>query len=409
MKLEGTAQQLFDEISKIPIIDAHEHLPPEKEYLKFEYSGLNFFAGYIWNDMVSAGMSEDFRRTMRDPGYKPVSEWWPRIAPYWEKVRYGSHARAALITASDLYGIEDINDNTIERLAASIIADNSPGLYHRILKEKCNIRTVLSCVDRTDFEGNPYFRVVPHMDISGYTKDSFIEMGESAGRKITTLKNFVDVSTDRLHQLKESGFVAGFKILSVTCAKPDRDTASDVFNRIYTGDPVTDISPLKDYLFDKMIRTVESMNLPVAVHAGLMGGDFSSLDPKFTMYFAKTYPRIHFDLFHLGMPMVRDAVAISKTYPNVSLNLCWCPVISQRMTAHALDEIIDLVPLNKITAFGGDYRCVVQKVWGHLVMAREIVASVLAGRIESGEITEERAVDIARMWFHDNPSEIYRV
>ena len=124
MNLGMIARQLYDEISKMPIIDAHEHLPPEKEYLKFEYSGLNFFAGYIWHDMVSAGMSVDFKSTMRDPGYKPVSEWWPKIAPYWEKVRNGSYARAALITARDLYGIEDINDNTIEKLASSIIADN---------------------------------------------------------------------------------------------------------------------------------------------------------------------------------------------------------------------------------------------------------------------------------------------
>lgn len=117
----------------------------------------------------------------------------------------------------------------------------------------------------------------------------------------------------------------------------------------------------------------------------------------------------NFDLFHLGMPMVRDAMMIGKNFPNVSLNLCWCPVVSQRMTMHALNEILDMVPVNKIIAFGGDYRCVVQKVWGHLVMARETVASVLAGRIYDREMTEERAVEIAKMWFHDNPSDIYHV
>ena len=83
--------------------------------------------------------------------------------------------------------------------------------------------------------------------------------------------------------------------------------------------------------------------------------------------------------------------------------------ISQSMTLRMLDELIDLVPLNKIIAFGGDYRVVVQKVYGHLVMARETVARALARRVADGDFSEERALEIAKMWFCDNPARIYRV
>jgi len=41
MKLSRTAQELYQAITKLPVVDAREHLPPEKEYLRFEYSGLN--------------------------------------------------------------------------------------------------------------------------------------------------------------------------------------------------------------------------------------------------------------------------------------------------------------------------------------------------------------------------------
>jgi predicted TIM-barrel fold metal-dependent hydrolase len=118
---------------------------------------------------------------------------------------------------------------------------------------------------------------------------------------------------------------------------------------------------------------------------------------------------VRFDVFHLGMPMIRDAILIGKSYPNVTLNLTWCPLISQVQTCRALDEIIDLVPLNKVIAFGGDYRAAVQKVWGHLVMARECVATALANRIEAGSFDRAEALRIARMWFHDNPARIYRI
>ena len=107
--------------------------------------------------------------------------------------------------------------------------------------------------------------------------------------------------------------------------------------------------------------------------------------------------------------MVRDAVLIGKNFPNVSLNLTWCSVISQQLTYRMLAEIIDMVPDNKIIAFGGDYRCCVQKVYGHLVMAREVIAAALADRIETGDFDKEYALHLAKLWFHDNPKRIYHL
>jgi predicted TIM-barrel fold metal-dependent hydrolase len=407
MKLSNTAQALYNEISRLTIIDAHEHLPPEKDYLKNEYSGLNFFAGYVQHDLASAGMPSEFKSTMRDPGYRPVCEWWPQMAPYWDKVRHGSYARAACIAARDIYGIDEINDSTIEKLAAGVRADNSTGLYQRVLRDKCKARVVLSCVDQTDFD-EPYFKIVPHMNFLDSPTSSFDSLGQLVGRNINTLDDLVNAAADRIHLLMQSGIVVGIKISSVEYPKSDRDSADAVFKELKANECCATIIPLKSYLFEQLIQVVAGLGIPVAVHAGVWG-DFRTLDPKNLIALAERFPGVHFDLFHLGMPMVRDAVMIAKNFSNVSLNLCWSPVVSERMTAQTLDEIIDQVPMNKIIAFGGDYRCVVQKAWGHLVIAREIVASVLAGRVEAGEMTEERAFDIAKMWFHDNPSEIYRV
>jgi hypothetical protein len=107
--------------------------------------------------------------------------------------------------------------------------------------------------------------------------------------------------------------------------------------------------------------------------------------------------------------MVRDAILMGKSLPNVTLNLTWCPIISQSQTVQALDEIIDLVPANKITAFGGDYRVAVQKVYGHLVMAREAVAAAMARRVEADDLNREEALRLARLWLCDNPAWIYRL
>ena len=100
---------------------------------------------------------------------------------------------------------------------------------------------------------------------------------------------------------------------------------------------------------------------------------------------------------------------IGKMFPNVSLNLCWNAVVSPEMTVRMLDECIDLVPINSIIAFGGDYNLPVEKVYGHLRMAKEVVARVLSKRIKREEMNLAEASRIARMWFHDNAVRIYNL
>jgi len=166
--------------------------------------------------------------------------------------------------------------------------------------------------------------------------------------------------------------------------------------------------PLDDYLFWTCLGALRKLDVPLAIHSG-MWGDFRQSQPTWIIPWAAQFPEIRFDLFHLGYPYPHEAAIIAKNFSNVYLNLCWCPIVSQRLTQNMLDEIIDLVPMNKIIAFGGDYRVIVQKVYGHLVMAREIVSRVLGGRVANGELTEERAMEIAELWFCENPTQLYRL
>jgi hypothetical protein len=77
------------------------------------------------------------------------------------------------------------------------------------------------------------------------------------------------------------------------------------------------------------------------------------------------------------------------------------------MTRSLLGEWIDMVPVNKIIAFGGDYCNPVEKCYGHLTMARENLAHVLAERIDEGLMDKDDAVAIARQWFYETPRALY--
>ncbi len=60
-------------------------------------------------------------------------------------------------------------------------------------------------------------------------------------------------------------------------------------------------------------------------------------------------------------------------------------------------------------AASGDYAVPVENVCGHLAMARENVAKVLAKRIAEKQMTESQAIEMARGWFWDNPKALYRL
>ena len=167
-------------------------------------------------------------------------------------------------------------------------------------------------------------------------------------------------------------------------------------------------SYLLNYLRNYLMDVIGELDMVVAVHSG-MWGDFRTLDAKHMIPVFPRHPNTRFDLYHLSMPSVRDAIVIGKNFPNVWLNLCWCHVISQQMTCSALDECIDIVPMNKIIGFGGDYSRPVEKIYGHLVMAREDIATVLGRRVDRGLMSLDEAIAISQKWLWDNPKNLYKL
>ena len=409
MRLSKTARRLYDEISELTIIDAHEHLPTEAEYLAAGYSGLNMFSHYFRLDLLSAGLDREFFDRMRTDVTTPVSVWWPKIKPFYEASKHTSYARALRITARDVFGIDDLNDRTIAEFAAKVTADNAPGVYRRTLQERCKARFSITCVDRADFPDDPGLRGITTLVKCFGTGNGYVRpYAERAGRAVKSLEDLAEIAQSMLRAELAKGAV-GFKTSAASFGAPDAAKAAEEFRReLDAGHKIGELPALRDWLFDKCLDVARDADVPVAVHTGYWG-DFRTLDPKFLLGFAARRSDVRFDLFHLGVPFWREAALIGKTLPNVTLNLCWCPIVSQVTTGRMLDELIDLVPANKVIAFGGDYRVCVQKAWGHLVMARECVASALARRVDAGDFDRDEALRLAKLWFCDNPARIYKL
>ena len=102
-----------------------------------------------------------------------------------------------------------------------------------------------------------------------------------------------------------------------------------------------------------------------------------------------------------------SAGALAKMFPHVYIDLVWLPQISRQAGVDALHQWLDSVPYNKIF-WGGDCR-IIEGAAGALEFSRAVVAEVLASRVDSGQMTEELAMDVELKIFRENAIRVFKL
>lgn len=412
MKTSATETRLIEAMSEMDIIDAHEHLGPEEERLGIRVDALHLFGHYCRTDLICAGMTPEQYDSLTDVSI-PLERRWATFRPFLPHVRHCSYARPAFEAAREFYGFDDIDDETYQPLSERMAAENTPGIYGRVLRDKCRILTSLTQCGRIVSDGGlltPLLHMATYAEVQ--SAERIEELAAEMCMTVGDLDDYTELARKGLENWKSQG-VVGVKMMSAPAvqAESDRQAAADAFALILDG---AKLGPeagqsLYTYMIHEMMDMCAELDLVVAVHMG-MWGDFRDLDSEWMISALPRHPETRFDLYHMGMPRVRVAGVIGKNNPNAWMNLCWTHIISQRMTVSALDEYIDMIPLNKIIGFGGDYssRCL-EKVYGHLEMAREDIAEVLGRRIDRGVMGHDEAVEICRLWLYENPKQLYKL
>jgi len=404
MKVE---RELYQAMAELEIIDCHEHLAPEKKRVQTSVDVFTLFSHYTHGDLVVAGMSEENYKTLFDRS-QPLEQRWKLFAPYWKEIRWGCYARSALLAAEKFYGVADINEKTYVELSERMQKANTPGIYERVLRDACNIRVALTQCFSTELDSPLLIPLMPLAEAMD-TWEPLAHPVFEPEADIRSLDEYVDAVRRYVKRVKAEGAV-GLKTISNPYGEPNRDEARRAFEKLRDGkeSKLPYMNPIRDYVIDQTISFATKEDLVIAVHTGYWG-DFRDLDPLHYIPILLRHSKARFDIYHLGYPWMRETLMLGKGFANVWLNFCWTHIISQRFAVAGLDEAIDLVPMNKIIAFGGDYNLPVEKVYGHLVMAREDIAEVLARRIMKGQITESQALDLVKKWFWDNPKELYKL
>lgn len=174
---------------------------------------------------------------------------------------------------------------------------------------------------------------------------------------------------------------------------------------------------LQDYLMRYIAREAGRLGLPVHFHTGGGCGTYFMLDgsnPALldSLLNDASLRKTKFVLLHGGAGPFTKYVAYMLMKPNVYTDFSeqtW--LISTRKLSEVIRDFLEWYP--EKTLFGTDLYPNTPEInweeigWQTTQSAREALAIALTGMIQDGEITRERALELAHMVLHDNAAKLY--
>jgi len=321
---------------------------------------------YASTDLVSAGMSMEQLQALRNVD-TPLEEKTALFLPFWNKTSNTAYCRALVIAARDLYGVETIDAQSLPELNRRMVEQNKPGLYQKVLQEKCGIRYCVwdwfPCFNGTP-EKDDFFRLTHRLDDIVYINNTedIRRLERQSGASLQTPEALEDLMEVRIALHQPRGLVAlkmGLAYDRTLEFEPvSRPQAVSAMERILCGRHTRyDARTLQDYLAFCVARKAGQHNLPLQIHTGLQEGNGNAIqnaNPAHLTAMITAHPATRFDLFHGGYPFGGELSAMTKMFPNVWLNMAWLHIISPEYPRRFLAGWLDAVPVRKILGFGGD-------------------------------------------------------
>lgn len=405
-------------VATVPLTDTHEHLNPETVWLEKPPHLAHFFPHYASSDLVSAGMPPADLNAVKGEQLSH-DEAWKLIEPYWERSRNTTYCKSIDIAIRDLFGLPGLSRDTYKPLMERMLEAKRPGWYREVLRERANIE--VSILDKTFVNDRSMYVPIYRFDdyITASSRSHLYDLSMNTGVGIYSLDDLLkalDVAFDKAAENRPAGVKVGLAYSrTLFFDHVARHDAEVIFNRAFRqrgeGACWEESKPLQDYMFHQVMRRAMERGWPVQIHTGLQEGNgnfISDSDPVLLSNIFLMYKKLRFDVFHAGFPYSRELSVLAKNFPNVYPDMCWMHIIGAKPARNILDEWLDLIPANKILAFGGDYRFV-EGIYAHACIARENVSRVLADRVDRGDQTMDEAKYIAERILRLNARELFGI
>ena len=425
--------RLHERISAMPVIDCHEHLAGPEERPPYKEPIAALIHGYMLSDLHSAalGVSDTQVAQLADQDVS-TDEKWPLFERLWRATEHTAYARVTKLVLKDVYGESELTREALDRVAEKLV-DQTEETYFRTIDEagiQAMLVDVLGWLPKgldSYLDGEKTFPdkwrlmiSLPGMHPNTMNWETIQTYGSLADMNVTALDEYLEAVFVVFRRCMERGAI-GIKDQSaysrvISYDLVPKSEAERQFNRLL-ADPNNSLGwpegkPLNDYLFHQYMRFARDLDLPVQLHTGHMAGIRNRVDKTNAAHLTSVlelHQDVRFDLFHGNWPYLGDLLFLGKNYPNVALDLCWLHIIDPDYAAELLERSVLTLPHTKVHGFGGDYGDVPEFVVGHLEIARENIAGVLARLVERGWLDEGQALSLAADWLFNNPNRFFEL
>ncbi len=205
---------------------------------------------------------------------------------------------------------------------------------------------------------------------------------------------------------------------SLYFSDPPREKAEEIYAKYHAGGvPSNDEYRIfQDYVFRVLIDQAGKLNLPVHFHSAVGIGDYFSLRNGHPLNLENVvrdprYSKTNFVLIHGGYPYTLDMIWMTAAknvytdsslmgyyvYPSELKNILkqWISLFPDRMMFGS-----DAFPFND--AVGAE-----ETFWLATRSARTAISAALAELVSEGAFSEEKALELAHMYLHDNAAKLY--
>jgi predicted TIM-barrel fold metal-dependent hydrolase len=401
------------------IHDTHEHLEEEATRLARAWDWTILISHYANHDLIAAGMSAEQVSALLAPGKEPAAKW-RMLAPFWPAVRQTGYFRAVRITARDLFGVDEWSEAGAEKLEAAMQAAAKPGFYRTVLRDHSRIVSAqVNALEAPVFrsESDPPL-LTQDISVLGLAQCARLEaVREETGLAVDSLTGylgavdwyFAKYGDDAVAIKNQCAYGRRLDFADVPISE-----ATPIFARRLKGDQVysAEAKVVEDCVMRHCIEAAAARGLPVKLHTGYYAGnngmplDRVGRNPADLCPVLQRHPRATFVLMHIGYPYQDQMIALAKHYSNAVIDLCWAWIINPAASVRFVKEFLMAAPASKLLAFGGDY-IPVEPVYGHSRIARQGVAQALSELVDEGWMSEDEALDAARMVLHDNAQALF--
>ena len=205
---------------------------------------------------------------------------------------------------------------------------------------------------------------------------------------------------------------------SLYFSDPPREKAQEIYAKYHSGGVPgeSEYRLFQDYVFRVLIDQAGKLGLPVHFHSAVGIGDYFSLRNGHPLNLENVvreprYSKVKFVLIHGGYPYTLDMIWMTAAknvytdsslmgyyvYPSELKNVLkqWVSLFPEKIMFAS-----DAFPFNE--AVGAE-----ETYWVAVRSARTAIAAALAELVSEGAFDEAKALELARLYLHDNAARLY--